>query len=51
MAVARQDASQAQLDLLLLDASDARVLAAKASLAQAANYCANNKTHHKQEIE
>ena len=35
MSVARQDASQAQLDLLLLDPSEAQVLAADASLAQA----------------
>ena len=35
MAEARQDASQAQLDLLLLGSSEAQVLAAEASLAQA----------------
>ncbi len=35
MSVARQDASQAQLDLLLLSPSEAQVLAADASLAQA----------------
>ncbi len=35
MSAARQDASQAQLDLLLLDPSEAQVLAADASLAQA----------------
>jgi len=35
MSVARQDASQAQLDLLLLGPSEAQVLAADASLAQA----------------